>query len=543
MTDPNKPNFMDRSTILAFLIVLVFWFGWSKYMESRYPAQTAAATAQGTNQPAAPNQVGATTQQAPANAAATTAAAPAPTAETVAEQFVQYSDDTWEFQVSNYGMGLSGIHLKKYKTRDDQPIRFAEAKGESSFSTRLPPYQAPLVFTIERTAPDTFVGRAESAGTVVEKTLKVNSALYTVETTIKVTGTVKGVATRMADVVPPHVSSSIFAPNYDFLTWFVRHDQTNTRHVIDAEKGVQANDVNTSILGLSAHYFTLAVVDRSPLLPRFETNVPGNAPVAVGHLVYEPASALESLEIKYSAFAGPKDHDVLVKIDEHLTDVIDYGMFAFIGKPMLWLLKYIYSLIHNWGFAIIILTIIVRLLVMPFTVYSYKSMKVMQKLQPEMTRIREKYADKGPEQKMQMNQEIMDLMKRHKANPVGGCLPMLLQLPVFIALFAVLGQSIELYRAPFIFWIHDLSIKDPYYVLPVLMGITMFIQQKITPTTMDPQQAKIMMWMPVIFSFFMVSLPSGLTLYTFVSTLFGIVQQFVFMRDRTPTPTVKEAKA
>ncbi|MEK7355069.1 MAG: membrane protein insertase YidC, partial [Bdellovibrionota bacterium] len=192
---------------------------------------------------------------------------------------------------------------------------------------------------------------------------------------------------------------------------------------------------------------------------------------------------------------------------------------------------------------IIILSIIVRLLVMPFTVYSYKSMKVMQQLQPEMTRIREKYKDKPADQKMQMNQEIMDLMKRNKANPVGGCLPMLLQLPVFIALYAVLGQSIELYRAPFIFWIHDLSIKDPYYVLPVLMGITMYVQQKMTPTTMDPQQAKIMMWMPVIFSFFMISLPSGLTLYIFVSTLFGIIQQKVFMRDRTPTTSIKEAKA
>jgi YidC/Oxa1 family membrane protein insertase len=170
-------------------------------------------------------------------------------------------------------------------------------------------------------------------------------------------------------------------------------------------------------------------------------------------------------------------------------------------------------------------------------------MKVMQKLQPQMNAVRERYKDKSNEEKLQMNAEIMKLMKENKANPVGGCLPMLLQLPVFIALYQVLGQSIELYQAPFGLWIHDLSIRDPLFVTPVLMGITMFIQQKITPSTMDPQQAKIMMWMPVIFSFFMISLPAGLTLYIFVSTLFGIIQQFVFLRDRKPAGNVQAAKA
>ena len=250
-----------------------------------------------------------------------------------------------------------------------------------------------------------------------------------------------------------------------------------------------------------------------------------------------------SFNLNYTTFAGPKSFNTLQTIDEDLTQVIDYGMFSFIAKPILWLLKFLQTFIGNWGLAIIVLTIIVRLIVMPFNVYSYKSMKVMQKLQPEMNRIRERYKDKSAEEKLQMNAEIMGLMKTHKANPLGGCLPMLLQLPVFIALYAVLGQSIELYQAPFGLWIHDLSLRDPFFVLPVLMGITMFVQQKITPSTMDPAQAKIMMWMPVIFAFFMISLPSGLTLYIFVSTLFGIIQQFIFMRDRNAAKTVQAAKA
>ena len=206
-------------------------------------------------------------------------------------------------------------------------------------------------------------------------------------------------------------------------------------------------------------------------------------------------------------------------------------MFGWIGRHILTLLKWFYSLVGNWGLAIILLTILVRALVLPFNLMSYKSMKAMQKIQPEMQRIREKYKEDA----QKMNLEVMQLMKTHRVNPLGGCLPMFLQLPIFFALYQVLGQSIELYQAPFVFWIHDLSLKDPFYVLPVLMGITLFLQQKLTPSTLDPAQAKILMFMPLMFTFFMVSLPSGLTLYIFVSGVFGILQQFYFMRDRAKT--------
>jgi YidC/Oxa1 family membrane protein insertase len=161
-------------------------------------------------------------------------------------------------------------------------------------------------------------------------------------------------------------------------------------------------------------------------------------------------------------------------------------------------------------------------------------MKKMQDIQPQLKQIRENLKD-DPQK---MNLEVMKVMKESKANPLSGCLPMLLQFPIFLALYQVLGQSIELYQAPFVLWIKDLSLKDPYYILPVLMGLTMFIKHKITPTTMDPTQAKVMMIMPVLFSFFMISLPSGLTLYIFVSTLFGVAQQLYFLSEKT-----KEVKA
>ena len=153
-------------------------------------------------------------------------------------------------------------------------------------------------------------------------------------------------------------------------------------------------------------------------------------------------------------------------------------------------------------------------------------MSKMQAIQPTLKAVREKYKDDP----VRMNQEVMGIMKQEKVNPAGGCLPMLLQFPIFIALYRVLSESIDLYKAPFGLWITDLSLKDPYYVLPILMGISMFLQQKITPSTMDPQQQKVMAFMPIVFSLLMISLPSGLTLYIFVSTIFGVIQQQLFMK-------------
>ena len=168
------------------------------------------------------------------------------------------------------------------------------------------------------------------------------------------------------------------------------------------------------------------------------------------------------------------------------------------------------------------------MIVMPLHIMSFRSMKAMQKVQPLIQSLRERYKDDP----MTLNREMMDLMKKHKVNPMGGCLPMLLQIPVFFALYRVFSESIELYQAPFIFWIHDLSIKDPYFVLPILMAAVMYLQQKMTPSTMDPAQAKVMQYMPLVFSLMMISLPSALTLYMFVSTFFGILQQYLFLKDK-----------
>lgn len=542
--NPNndKPSFLDRGTLIAFAIILVFWFGWTRYMESQYPTPPTAPI----SDIAPSEQAAANTQQDTSTSGAETPAAGSPSTQ---ETFLEFSDSRWSFRLSSKGMGLRDIVINEYKTRENEPVVLGSVDQNYPFSTVWLSNNQPVDFTIEQTAQDTFVGRGEFNGMQIEKTMQIDSSTYSVKSSVKVSNATvefKGLATVLHETLQESEGGSFFAPSYDFQDWFVLYDATSEERAVVAkgsDSAVELSKNNVVVAAFSGHYFTLAIADESPLLPTFSSNVPANSTTALGNLQYRVVTPSDTFGIEYTGYAGPKKFDLLQQVNENLTRVINFGFFSIFARPILALLKYLHSVIGNWGWAIVVLTIIVRFIVLPFNVFSYRSMKAMQKIQPEMTRIRERYKDKPPEQRLQMNQEIMELMKRHKANPLGGCLPMLLQLPVFFALYQVLGQSIELYQAPFILWIDDLSLKDPFFVLPILMGITMFVQQKITPTTMDPQQAKIMMWMPVIFSLFMVSLPSGLTLYIFVSTLFGIIQQFVFMRDKNSAPSVKEAKA
>jgi YidC/Oxa1 family membrane protein insertase len=225
---------------------------------------------------------------------------------------------------------------------------------------------------------------------------------------------------------------------------------------------------------------------------------------------------------KFRMYAGPKEHDRLARLGNGLEYIIDYGFFSVIARPLFWILKFFYNFIGNYGWAIIVLTIVVRIPFIPLVSKGQRSMKKLQQIQPKMNEIKEKY--KNDPKRMQ--QEMMELYKKYKVNPMGGCLPMILQIPVFFALYKVLLVSIELRNAPFMLWITDLSSKDPYYILPIVMGITMVVQQKMTPSSMDPKQAKIMMFMPVVFTFMFLNFASGLVLYWLVNNLLSIVQQF-----------------
>ncbi|HEY5513014.1 MAG TPA: membrane protein insertase YidC [Geomonas sp.] len=229
----------------------------------------------------------------------------------------------------------------------------------------------------------------------------------------------------------------------------------------------------------------------------------------------------QSASVAYSLYYGPKDLDILKAQGNRLEEVIDYGWFGPVSKPLIYALKFLYKYTGNYGFAIIIITFILKLLFFPLTHKSYKSMKEMQKLQPKMAELKEKFKN----DRDAMNKAVMELYKTHKVNPMGGCLPMVVQIPVFFGLYRALMYSIELRHAPFMLWIIDLSAKDPYYVTPIVMGVTMFIQQKMTPSNMDPVQAKMMLALPVVFTFMFLSFPSGLVIYWLVNNVLTIAQQ------------------
>jgi len=233
-------------------------------------------------------------------------------------------------------------------------------------------------------------------------------------------------------------------------------------------------------------------------------------------------------ELQFRFYAGPKELHDLTLAHTKLEKAIDFGWFDVIAQPLLLCLKFFYSYTHNYGIAIILLTILIKLLFWPLTNKSFTSMQAMKKLQPLMQKIREKYKD-DPQR---MNQEIMQLYRTQKVNPFGGCLPMVLQIPVFFGLYKALLYAIELRHSPFIWWIQDLSAKDPYYITPIVMGATMFIQQKMTPTGADPMQAKIMLFMPIIFTFMFLNFPSGLVIYWLFNNVISIGQQVYINRQK-----------
>ncbi|MBA4392335.1 MAG: membrane protein insertase YidC [Desulfobacca sp.] len=240
-------------------------------------------------------------------------------------------------------------------------------------------------------------------------------------------------------------------------------------------------------------------------------------------------------QVSYALYFGPRDTEILKPLGLELEKAVNFGFFDILSKPLLWVLRFFNGYLNNYGWSIILLTILVKILFWPLTHKSYKSMKDMQKLQPKIAKIREKYKDN----KEKLNQETMALYKTYKVNPMGGCLPMVIQIPVFFALYSLLGYAIELRHAPFFLWINDLSAPDrlpigimiPYVgngipVLTLLMGASMFIQQKMTPTTGDPTQAKMMLFLPVVFTFMFINFAAGLVLYWLINNVLSIGQQY-----------------
>lgn len=281
-------------------------------------------------------------------------------------------------------------------------------------------------------------------------------------------------------------------------------------------------------IAMVQHYFVTAWIPaKNEENHIFSRNINGTRYVIgmTGNEQVVQANGSKTFNDKY--YAGPKDQDRLKGIAANLDLTVDYGILTVIANPLFWLLKWYHGVFGNWGWAIIVLTLTIKLLFFKLSETSYRSMANMRKISPKFQAIRERYGD----DKQRMSQAMMELYKKEKVNPMSGCWPMLVQIPVFISLYWVLLGSVQIRMAPFIFWIHDLSTKDPFYVLPVLMGATMFFQQKLSANpSLDPMHQKVMQFLPIVFTMFFMMLPAGLVLYYVVNSVLSILQQWYITR-------------
>lgn len=531
--DQNK-NFLDSRTIIAIVMVGLVWFGWQTYLGKKYPQ---------VQKPAATTEATATTL--PGTPATETSAAAVKPVEKKApseEKLLAYENDEISLQLSSRGMGIKSLTLKKHTDRAQQPMVMGATDNHSLFELALLNSEEPLDFAITKVSDHIFEGTATVGTTKIVRTVEIFPDTQAMRNTVlfqNMGDDFRGIVVSIPEKAMAYESGSFLIPTFEHQELIVLHSGTEERVNTSASKEKVVKEFgNVSLAGIGTQYFTSAIVDKSEIIP--EARISGGAAETeiFTKLIYKFNGGKTTQELKWFAYSGPKSLATLEKIDKDLASVVNLGFFNQIARILLVLLKWFHSVFGNWGVAIILLTLLVRLLVLPLNVTTFRSTKAMQKLQPLIASIRERYKD-DPQA---MNRETMALWKEHKVNPLGGCLPMLLQLPIFFALYQVLGQSIELYQAPFFGWIHDLSVKDPFYVLPVLMGICMYFQGKLTPTTMDPTQQKIMQFLPVVFSLMMITLPAGLTLYIFINTLAGILLQQMFMRD-PKTVATKAAKA
>lgn len=370
-------------------------------------------------------------------------------------------------------------------------------------------------------------------GVQIVRTLIFTSGSYEIKEEVKISNTstaqIQGNLAFSVSSVPLTAESDKY--NVTKIAYHAADGLTEEQDHKDLQQGLESTQP-AHWAGIESNYFLLGLVPTSAdmiVRAKLEDNI-YRLTIADQMLLDPGTTQLRTC----SCYLGPKKESALAGMPKNLKASINYGFFDIIAKPLNKFLNFLYGYVGNYGLAIIILTITIKILFWPLSHKSYKSMEQMKRLQPMMAKIREKYAD----DREKMNAEIMQLYKTYKVNPAGGCVPMLLQIPVFFALYQALLGAIELRHAAFIphlpftdmIWLADLSAKDPYYITPLIMGATMFLQQRMAPPAGDPMQAKVMMFMPVIFTFLFLNFPSGLVVYWLVNNVLSIAQQWLMIR-------------
>ncbi len=469
-------------------------------------------------------------------------------------QRVRVTTDLFEAEIDTIGGDLRQVGLRTYPEsiqQRDQPFLLLKDRGAEIFIAQsgllarnnepAPNHYAP--FTADQSEYRLADGQdtlevplhwTDPSRLKVTKIYTFRRGSFLVELNQRVenggAGDWQGSQYRQFQRTPPKTSNSYFGGGVVTYTGAVVSTPEQRYEKISFDN-IAKKELNQTVKGgwiaMIQHYFLGAWIPGSGETDSFYTRVVGGNRYVVGMTGMEqtvPAGATG--DFRTGLYIGPKLPSVLAETAPNLQLTVDYGMLTIIAEPLFWLLKAIHAIVGNWGWAIIFLTILIKLAFYKLSETSYRSMANMRRLAPELTRLKEMYGD----DKQKMNEAMMGLYKKEKVNPLGGCLPILVQIPVFIALYWVLVESVQLRQAPFMLWIQDMAIPDPYYVLPLIMGVTMFVQQKLSPAPPDPIQAKVMMALPIVFTFMFLWFPAGLVLYWVVNNMLSIAQQYVITK-------------
>jgi YidC/Oxa1 family membrane protein insertase len=548
---------MERRVLLAVVLSFVVLYAYQALFPSATDATKKAQAQAAHSAPAPPLQSdtkasAAQPQQSPAAATPVppSASQPAPAAsETLPDVVV---DTAYVHAVfSPRGGVLKSYQLKKYHDVNGRPLEFIaeHAPADSPLPFTLAVDDATLSTALQRA---TFTPSAEhldlTSGGSAALTFDYRNDNVAASKTFEFAADhpyildVSASVTKDGEALPvtiewgPGLGSGIVhaSRSYNPPSQPIFYRDGKVTRVAQKKVVEQANqDGSFGFAGVYDHYFIAAVVaPPAPLHVSYslvDATVPGD-PTGAHYVSWSAKYPGAVKGARY--FAGPKDFDVLARVDRNLVRSIDFGMFAWLVVPLLRALKWINAYVGNYGWSVVILTMLINLAIFPLRHKSVVSMRRMQEIQPEVKAIQDRYSKLkvSDPARSKMNTELMNLYRERGVNPASGCVPMLLTLPVLFAFYAMLGVAIELRGAPFVGWIHDLVAPDPYYVLPILMGITMFAQQRMTPTTADPSQQTVMLLMPVVFTFMSLWWSSGLLLYWTVSNIWGIGQQMITNR-------------
>ncbi len=536
---------MDKKAILAIVLSLIVIVGYQMFFMKQQPKQPApagqtqkgpASAPQPAPAPAKPEAAG----PAEAGAKAGTEVLVSKATETGTDIMVNTPLYTAVFNTR--GGALKSFKLKQYRktlTSQNEPIELVDLNGFNDYSLPITfpdsSINVPAYASYRADVESVNLSQPGSTGTLVfsvnapgrlnvEKIFTFHADTYAFSLDVKVHNASGDNLSQNAllawtHYVDPKAEEDSYG--HDGPIFYRKSEvQTESPKKLDGRK-VVGPDVSWG--GYESKYFISAIISKQPSLSNLVFGKDQRNLVSVG--LEGPKNLIPSGQdavFSYSLYLGPKDYDLLKAQNVGLENSIDYGWVKWLALPLLFALKFLYQWISNYGVVIIILTILIKIIFWPLGNKSYKAMKEMQALQPKITELREKFKN----DKAKLNQEVMQLYKKYKVNPMSGCLPMIIQIPVFFGLYKALLYSIELRHAPFVWWIQDLSAKDPYYITPIIMGATMFWQQKISPQAGDPMQAKIMLLMPVIFTFLFLNFPSGLVIYWLFNNILSIAQQY-----------------